>query len=73
MWNMFAVLSLVFALTWVFGLGSVLAVVFGYIGRAQVAARNDRGATMATAGIVLGWLGIALTTLSIIAVSAVTR
>lgn len=39
-------------------IGSVLALVFGYIAKKQIAQRNESGAGMATAGIVLGWIGV---------------
>jgi hypothetical protein len=70
---MCALLSLVFGVTWVLGIGSVLAVVLGYVGRSQARARGERGATVATVGIALGWFGVVLTTLGVIAVSAATR
>jgi hypothetical protein len=45
------------------GLGSILALIFGYLGKGQVArsqgAQDGRG--MALAGIVLGWIGLILT------------
>ena len=58
----FAIASLVSGILWIFGIGSILAVVFGFIARQQIAASNgsERGSGMATAGIVLGFLGIAL-------------
>jgi hypothetical protein len=44
------------------GVGSVLAIVFGLIARNQIraAAGREGGAGMATAGIILGCLGLAL-------------
>jgi hypothetical protein len=54
---------LVAGILWIFGVGSLLAVVFGYIARQQIAASNgsERGGGIAIAGIVLGFLGIAVT------------
>ena len=54
-----AIASLVLGLLWLSGLGSLLAVIFGTQARRQM--RNDpglRGAGLATAGIVLGWVGV---------------
>ena len=52
--------SLVCGLLWIAGIGSMAAVILGYLGLRQV--RRDplriRGKGMAIAGIVLGWLGI---------------
>lgn len=61
--NGFAVASLVCSLlffTW--GLGSVLGLVFGYIARRQIrdSGGSQGGAGLAMAGIVLGWIGLAL-------------
>ena len=60
--NGLAIASLAVGILWIFGIGSILAVVFGFIARQQIAASNgsERGSRMATAGIVLGFLGIAL-------------
>jgi hypothetical protein len=53
-----AVASLVLGILWIYWIGSVLALVFGYQARKQIAERGDSGAGMATAGIVLGWVGV---------------
>ncbi|CAN5752548.1 hypothetical protein BH23ACT1_BH23ACT1_14720 [soil metagenome] len=31
---------------------------FGYVAKSQIAQRKESGAGMATAGIVLGWIGV---------------
>lgn len=57
--NTSAVVSLVFGVVWLFGLGSVLALVFGALAKAQLAeAPEQGGGGLATAGIVLGLVGI---------------
>jgi hypothetical protein len=65
--NGFAVASLVLGIVWAMGIGSVLALVFGYMGKNQIdqsgGAQTGRG--MAIAGIVLGWIGVALLVLMI--------
>jgi hypothetical protein len=55
-----AIASLVCGLFWVFGLGSVAAVILGYIALRQIRREPLRlkGRGMAIAGISLGWLGI---------------
>lgn len=59
--NGFAVASLVLGIVWVMGLGSILALVFGYIAKGQIDTSGGRqtGRGMAIAGIVLGWVGVA--------------
>jgi hypothetical protein len=60
--NVFAILSLVLSLIWVGGLGSVGAVVLGHMAKRQIAASNGRqsGDSLATAGLVIGYIGIAI-------------
>jgi hypothetical protein len=59
--NGFAIASMVLGIVWIYWIGSILALVFGYIAKRQIAASNgaEGGDGMATAGIVLGWIGIA--------------
>jgi hypothetical protein len=70
-----AVASLVLGILWMWGLGALLAVIFGYRARNEIDRSNGwiTGRGMATAGIVLGWIGIAgvalLALLFIVAVS----
>jgi hypothetical protein len=56
--NGMAIASLVLGILWLYWLGSILALVFGYIARQQIRERGDSGGSLATAGIVLGWIGI---------------
>ena len=57
-----AVASLVLGIITLCGIGSILAVIFGYVGKGQIdrsgGAQGGRG--LAIAGIVLGWVGIGL-------------
>ena len=57
-----AVASVVLGALWLLGIGSVLALLFGYRARREIKSSQPRqtGAGLATAGIVLGWVGIAL-------------
>ncbi len=68
--NGLAVASLVLGIVWIDWIGSVLAVVFGHIARRQI--RNSEGAQtgsgMAMAGLVLGWIGVAILTAAVAAV-----
>jgi hypothetical protein len=53
-----AVASLVLGIIWIYWVGSILALIFGYIARAQIRQRGEQGDGMAVAGIVLGWIGV---------------
>lgn len=57
-----AIASLVLGLYWLLWLGSILALVFGYQARAEIARSGGRltGRGLATAGIVLGWIGMVM-------------
>jgi len=59
--NALAVISLVLSIIWVAGLGAVLAVIFGFVARSQISKSNGRqkGLGVATAGIVVGFVGVA--------------
>ncbi len=56
--NGLAVASMVLGIVWLWWIGSVLALVFGYVAKRQIAERSEAGDGMATAGIVLGWIGV---------------
>lgn len=57
--NGLAIASLVLGIIWIYWIGSILALVFGYVARKQIRERNQSGDGMAVAGIVLGWIGVA--------------
>jgi len=67
--NGMAVASLVLGITWVFWVGSILAVVFGHLALGQIARSQgwQRGRGMALAGLILGYCGLALLLVSIVA------
>jgi uncharacterized membrane protein len=58
--NGFAVASLVLGVVWIFGAGSILAIIFGFIASNQIKERGEKGSGMATAGIILGVIGVIL-------------
>ena len=58
--NGFAIASLVLGIVWVYWIGSILALIFGYVARKQIRERNENGGGMAIAGIVLGWVGLGI-------------
>jgi hypothetical protein len=63
--NGFAVASFVLGLLWLFWVGSILAIIFGHIGKAQIRREGGWGAGLAVAGLALGYLGVAILILSV--------
>jgi hypothetical protein len=57
-----AIVSVVLGVLWFAGIGSLLALVFGYRARRQIknSGGSQKGSGLATAGIILGWTGIAI-------------
>ena len=60
--NRLAIAALVVGILWLFYLGSVLALVFGYTAKRQIDESGglQGGRRMAVAGIVLGWIGVGI-------------
>jgi hypothetical protein len=52
-------------------LGTIPAIILGHMARKQIRQTGEQGAGMATAGLVLGYVGIALTVIFAIAVVAI--
>ncbi len=69
--NGLAIASMVLGIVWVYWIGSILALVFGYVARKQIRQRGESGDGMAIAGIVLGWVGVGLGLLVVVAGLAV--
>ena len=65
--NGMAIASLVLGILWLYWIGSILALVFGYVARKQIRERGDSGDGMAIAGIVLGWVGVGILGIALIA------
>lgn len=63
--NGFAVASLVLSLLWLFGLGSLLAVIFGHIALGQIKKTGELGQGFAIAGLVLGYIGLGIIVLGL--------
>jgi hypothetical protein len=70
--NGMAIAAMVLGILWLYGIGSILALVFGYMAKTQIDASGGResGRGMAVAGIVLGWVGIGLILLVFVAAAA---
>jgi hypothetical protein len=70
--NGMAIASLILGVLWIYWLGSLLALIFGYIGKNQIDRSNDTqdGRGLAIAGIVLGWIGVAALVIFVIVLVA---
>jgi hypothetical protein len=66
--NGMAIASMVLGILWLYWIGSVLALIFGYAAKKQIAeSRGTQGGEgMATAGIVLGWIGVGIVSLLVV-------
>ena len=66
--NGLAIASMVLGILWLYWIGSILALVFGYIAKGQIdrSAGRQTGRGMAIAGIVLGWIGVAALVLFVV-------
>lgn len=60
--NGMAIASLVLGIVWVYWIGSVLAIIFGHLGLGQIkrSGGTQGGRGMAIAGLVLGYVGLAV-------------
>jgi hypothetical protein len=63
---------MVLGILWIYWIGSILALVFGYVAKSQIdrSGGTQSGRGMAIAGIVLGWIGVAVLVVTIAVVAA---
>jgi hypothetical protein len=66
-----AVAALVLGILWLWGVGSLLAVIFGHLAMSETRDGRKGGQGLAVAGLVLGWIGVAVLFLVIIGLAAV--
>src|SRR5947209_7754317 len=67
--NGMAIASMILGLQgmfWLFGLGPLLAIIFSLIAKRQIAERGERGGPFATAGLVLGIIGVVIAIIFIV-------
>lgn len=64
--NGLAIAAMVLGILWLYWVGSILAVVFGHIALHQIRQRGQGGSGMAIAGLVLGYIGIAVLALVVV-------
>jgi hypothetical protein len=72
--NGLAIASPVLGIMWLWWLGSVLALVFGFVGKNQIdrSGGQESGRGMAIAGTVLGWIGVGILILILVTAVAIT-
>jgi Domain of unknown function (DUF4190) len=72
--NMLAVVSLTLGVLWLAWLGSLGAVIAGHLARRQIASSNgsQTGTGLATAGLVLGYIGLGFLLVYVIAAASTT-
>lgn len=63
-----AIASLVLGILWMYWIGSMLALVFGYAARREIRRNPGRieGRGIATAGIIIGWVGLGMLVVTIV-------
>ena len=71
--NGLAIASMILGIVWLYWIGSLLALIFGYISRRQIKQSGEKGAGFAVAGIVLGWVGVGFLVIAIFAVIAASN
>jgi len=71
--NGLAIASLVLGILWLYWIGSILALVFGYIALHQIRRSNgwQEGRGIAVAGVVLGWVGVGVLAVLLVLVAAI--
>ena len=67
--NGLAIASMVLGILWIYWIGSILAVIFGFVAMSQIKERNQGGKGMATAGLILGFIGLGTLVLVILLVT----
>jgi len=70
--NGLAVASMVLGILWLYWIGSLLALIFGYVAKSQIdnSGGTQGGRGMAIAGIVLGWVGIGILVIALVVAAA---
>jgi hypothetical protein len=70
--NGFAIASLVLGILWLYWIGSIVALVLGYIALRQIRRSNgwQDGRGLAIAGVVLGWVGVAVLVVAVLLLAA---
>ena len=70
-----AITSLILSLLWLYGLGSLLAIIFGHIARAEIKNSNGKltGSGLALAGLIIGYISLGVVVIGILAAVAIPK
>lgn len=70
-----AIASLIFSLVWLWGFGSLIAIVLGHMAREDIRRSNERlaGNGLALAGLIIGYSAIVLAVLGLIAIKIIPK
>jgi len=70
-----AIASLVLSLLWLYGIGSILAIILGHMARTDVENSKGRltGGGIALAGLIIGYISLAVVVLGILAAIAIPK
>lgn len=71
--NGMAIAAMVLGILWLYWIGSILALIFGYVARNEIKKSGQGGDGMAIAGIMLGWVGVGILCAVLIIVPIATR
>ena len=73
--NGLAIASMICSVTWTYGPTSILAIIFGLIAKRQIRERGQSGGALATAGIVIGSIGlvVAVVLIAVFVLAAVSE
>jgi hypothetical protein len=71
--NGLSIASMVLGILWIYWIGSILAIIFGFVALSQIKQRNQGGKGMATTGLILGFIGVGLLVLVILVVALGTN
>lgn len=58
-WNGLAIAGFVLSMLWIYGIGSILAIIFGHVARSQIKRDGTQGSGLALAGLIIGYIGLA--------------
>ena len=68
--NALSIVALVSSIVWLWGIGSVVALITGYMARQQIRQRGEAGDGMAIAGLIIGGIGVLLLFLILLGLAA---
>ena len=70
-----AIASLILSIVWIYGIGSILAIIFGHIARSEIKNSDGRltGGGLALAGLIIGYLALGIVVVGLLASVAIPK